>query len=295
MTRAMPAPHEFDHHTVTLNGQRIHYVTAGEGEAVVLLHGWGQTWFEWRHVILLLHDRYRVVAPDLRGLGDSGKPATGYDKKSVAQDIPRLMDHLGIDRAHVVGHDFGMAVAFAMAHQFPDRILSLALMELMLFGLGGEKAMEFSREGGRWHHVFHAKCDLAAMLIEGKERDYLSWFYRSFAYDPTAISEDAVDEFVRAYSAPGAMDASLNYYRSCWDDQDDNRAWAETKLAMPILALGGASNMGEAVLKAVGPLGEDVSGGAVPNAGHWIPEEAPEALVERLEAHFEHARGAGER
>ena len=290
MTLATP---KLTHHTATLDGLRQHYVLAGDGpDTVVLLHGWAQTWYEWRHIIPALAQRYRVVAPDLRGLGDSGKPRTGYDKKTLAGDLHRLLAHLGIERAFVVGHDFGVAVAYAHAKEYPQEVRALALMELMLPGFGGELGMQMSRTGGRWHLVFHAKCELAEMLVAGKEREYLSWFYRTFAYDPSAISEQEVAEYVRCYAAPGAMGVSFEYYRTCFDDEDQNRIWGQTKLAMPVLALGGASNMADRVYKMMVPLAEKVSGGAVERAGHWIPEERPDYLIEALPKFFDEAVAA---
>jgi len=280
-------PSGLSHHTATLDGVRLHYVMAGRGDAVVLLHGWGQTWYEWRRVIPALAARYTVIAPDLRGLGDSGRPATGYDKRTVAGDIHRLVHHLGFERAFVVGHDFGLAVAFAYAHLHPNEVRALVLMELMLPGFGGEQAMQVTRTGGRWHLVFHAKSELAEFLIQGKEREYLSWFYRSFAYDPYAITPADVDEYVRAYAAPGALGVSLEYYRTMFDDEEHNREFGKTKLKMPVLALGGAANMGDRVFRMMQGLGEDVSGGAVERAGHWIPEERPDDLIERLPAFFD--------
>ena len=149
--------------------------------------------------------------------------------------------------------------------------------------------MQISRHGGRWHLVFHAKSELAEMLLAGREREYLSWFYTSFAYDPSAIGKEDIDEYVRCYSAPGAMAASLEYYRTCFDDEDDNRAWGKTPLTMPIMALGGASNMGGRVLEMMQSLGTDVTGGAVERCGHWIPEERPDWLIEHLPRFFAEA------
>ena len=214
------------HQYAELEGLRMHYVRAGDGpEVVVLLHGWAQTWYEWRHVIPGLARRYTVIAPDLRGLGDTGKPKSGYDKKTLAGDVHRLVRHLGFERVFLVGHDFGMAVAYAYANEYPQEARALALMEYMLPGFGGELGMHVTRNGGRWHLVFHAKCELAEMLIQGKEREYLSWFYRSFSYDKSAITERDIDEYVRCYAAPGAMGTSLEYYRTLFDDEDQNRIY----------------------------------------------------------------------
>ena len=278
------------HQYAELEGLRMHYVCAGDGSVVVvLLHGWAQTWYEWRHVIPELARRYTVIAPDLRGLGDTGKPKSGYDKKTLAGDVHRLVRHLGFERVFLVGHDFGMAVAYAYANEYPQEARALALMEYMLPGFGGELGMHVTRNGGRWHLVFHAKCELAPMLIQGKEREYLSWFYRSFSYDKSAITERDIDEYVRCYAAPGAMGTSLEYYRTLFDDEDQNRIYGKTKLAMPVMALGGATNMGERVMKMMQPLAEKVSGGAVERAGHWIPEERPDYLLAELPKFFDAA------
>jgi pimeloyl-ACP methyl ester carboxylesterase len=278
------------HQYAELEGLRMHYVRAGEGpDVVVLLHGWAQTWYEWRHIIPGLARRYTVIAPDLRGLGDTGKPKSGYDKKTLAGDIHRLVRHLGFERVFLVGHDFGMAVAYAYANEYPQEARALALMEYMLPGFGGELGMHVTRNGGRWHLVFHAKCELAAMLIQGKEREYLSWFYRTFSYDKSAIGERDIDEYVRCYAAPGAMGTSLEYYRTLFDDEDQNRLYGKTKLAMPLMALGGATNMGDRVMKMMQPLAEKVSGGAVERAGHWIPEERPDYLLAELPKFFDAA------
>lgn len=278
------------HQYAELDGLRMHYVRAGQGsDVVVLLHGWAQTWHEWRHIIPGLAHRYTVIAPDLRGLGDTGKPKSGYDKKTLAGDIHRLVRHLGFERVFLVGHDFGMAVAYAYANEYPQEARALALMEYMLPGFGGELGMHVTRNGGRWHLVFHAKCELAEMLIQGKEREYLSWFYRTFSYDKSAITERDIDEYVRCYAAPGAMGISLEYYRTLFDDEDQNRIYGKTRLAMPVMALGGAANMGERVMKMMQPIAEKVSGGAVERAGHWIPEERPDYLLEELPKFFDAA------
>lgn len=280
---------ELTHHTATVNGVRLHYVEAGEGDPVILLHGWGQTWHEWSRIIPALAKSFRVIAPDLRGLGDSARPKSGYDKKTVATDIHFLLNHLGVSRAHVVGHDFGVAVAFALAHQWQEQVRSLALMEMMLPGFGGEMAFNITRNGGRWHMVFHARCELAEMLVAGKERDYLSWFFKTFAYDPEAITPGDLDIYTRAYAAPGAMGASFEYYRTLFDDEEQFKLWGQTKLKAPILALGGAVNMGDRVFLMMQKLGENVSGGAIERAGHWIPEERPDWLIDNLPAFFARA------
>jgi len=277
------------HHTTTANGVRLHFVTAGAGEPVVLLHGWPQTWYEWHRVIPLLAPHHHVIAPDLRGMGDSGRPADGYDKRTVAEDIHALLAHLGIGAAHIVGHDIGSAVAYAYAAAHRTDTLSLTVMEMLLPGLGLEAAFNITRTGGRWHHVLHARSELAEFLIRGKERAYISWFFRTFAYDPTAIPEADIDEYERAIRAPGALRASLEHYRAFFDDAERNVETAKEKLGMPVLALGGELNHADRLVPMMQCAAHDVRGGAVARCGHWIPEERPQELAETLLAFFAEA------
>lgn len=276
------------HHYADLSDLRLHYVAAGEGdEVIVLLHGFPQTWYEWRPVMPLLAERYRVVAPDLRGLGDSGRPAGGYDKRTVAADIAELMRaHLDCERYFLVGHDWGGPVAFQLAVQRPSAVRRLAILDVMIPGDGSEL---FATSGGRWHHGFHRTPDLPETLIAGREGAYLDYFFRHFGARPDAVPADAVAEYVRCYSAPGAMAAGLAYYRATPQDIADNEAaLARGKLQMPVLALGGAKGMGRDMLclESMARVAEDVRGGTVEEAGHWIPEEAPDALAAELLAFF---------
>ena len=201
-----------DHHYADLGELLMHYVTAGAGEPLVLLHGWPQTWYEWRAVIPALARRFRVIAPDLRGLGDTGRPADGYDKRTVAEDVYRLVrDHLGLTQICLVGHDWGGPVAFAYAAAHRDAVRRLAILDVTVPGDGTEN---LSQGGRRWHHGFHRTADLPEALVQGRERIYLSWFYRTFSYRPDGIPEAAIDEYLRTYSQPGALRAGFAYYRA---------------------------------------------------------------------------------
>ena len=198
--------HPLSHHHAKLDGVTLHYVVSGRGPAVVLLHGWPQTWYEWRHIIPALAERYTVIAPDLRGLGDSSRPETGYDKKTVANDVWQLVNgKLGHERFFVVGHDWGGPTAYALAAAHPEAVTRLAILDVVIPGDGGD----FSQGGRRWHHQFHLTPDLPEALTEGRERLYLSWFYRTFGHRPDAISEADIDEYLRTYTQPGAMRAGL--------------------------------------------------------------------------------------
>lgn len=278
------------HHFADLDAVRLHYVTAGAGDPVVLLHGWPQTWFMWRDVIPLLASHFALVAPDMRGLGDSARPADGYDKMTVARDIAELMTRLGHDRFRVVAHDWGGPVAFALAAQFPDRVIAMAIFDAPVLGDGGP-----IEHHGRWHFGFHALPGLPEALTDGREDAYLRFFFKFAGAKPDAISEEAQAEYVRAYSQPGAMTAGFNYYRAVPQDIADNTAFREAgrKLAMPILVYGGdpaTRGRGMSALESWARMADNVSGGVAENCGHWIPEERPAFVADEVTRFFSSVR-----
>ena len=275
----------FTHHTIALDGVRLHYVTAGAGDPVVLLHGWPQTWYEWRLIMPALAAGYTVIAPDMRGLGDSSRPPTGYDKRTIANDIHQLVSKLGFEKIFLVGHDWGGPVAYAYACAHPNDVRKLVILDVTIPGESWERIPQITRRGGIWHLAFHNVRDLPEALIQGRERTYLSWFYRS-GYDPSAISEEAVDEYARCYSAPGALRAGFEYYRAIFTDIDHNKENAKTKLKMPVLAFGGEVGFHKLPLRSMQELAENVRGGVIERCGHWIAEERPEFLSEQLLAFF---------
>lgn len=273
---------DFQHAFAELDDVMLHYVTAGSGPPVVLLHGWPQTWYEWRHIIPALAQRYTVIAPDLRGLGDSSRPLTGYDKQTVARDIWQLVNgKLGHDRFFLVGHDWGGPTAFALTTQHPEAIRRLAILDVVIPGDGGD----FSQGGRRWHHQFHMTPDLPEALTQGREDVYLSWFYRTFAYRPDAVGADDLQEYLRTYRQPGAMRAGFALYRALPQDIADNRAiLARMKLEMPVLAVGGdkARGRGTEPEESLKRVATNVRGVVVPDCGHFVPEEQPEILTRLL-------------
>jgi pimeloyl-ACP methyl ester carboxylesterase len=275
----------FSHHMASVNGIQLHYVIGGQGDPIVLLHGWPQTWYEWRHVMPTLAKNYTVIVPDLRGFGDSSKPVDGYDGKTTAEDVYQLVSQLGFNKIFLVAHDIGVQTAYSYAAAHPNNVSKLVLMEYPFPGfpppeLGGNEP---------WWFAFHQVPNLPESLVEGNEREYISWFFKGLAYNPSAITEEDVDVFANHISAPGAMRAGFEYYRAFPVDAEQNRESAKTKITMPVLVLGGdiypalgGDFPGNFGLSSTQALAANVTGITVPLSGHWIPEEQPEFVIEQL-------------
>src|SRR5215204_2421898 len=277
----------FSHHMATVNGIQLHYVIGGQGDPVVLLHGWPETWYEWHKVMPALAKNYTVIAPDLRGLGDSSKPVTGYDGKTLAEDIHQLVTQLGFKTISLVGHDIGTQVAYSYAAAHPTEVKRLAVMELTIPGFVPAGRMPL------WWVIFHQTPDVPEALVQGKEMEYLSWHFHNLAYNPAAITQEAINEYVSRYSAPGGMHAGFEHYRAFPQDAIQNQNYSKTKLTMPVLALGGGyiptfgGNITmPTVIYGMNILAQNVTGITVPNSGHYIPEEQPDVVVKQLNNFF---------
>jgi pimeloyl-ACP methyl ester carboxylesterase len=273
----------FSHNTASVNGIQMHYVIGGQGDPVILLHGWPETWYAWRHVMPALAKNYTVIAPDLRGIGDSSKPPTGYDGKTLAEDIHQLVTQLGFKTISLVGHDIGTQVAYSYAAAHPTEVKRLAVMELTIPGFVPAGRMPL------WWVIFHQTPDVPEALVQGKEMEYLSWHYQNLAYNRAAITQEAINEYVSRYSAPGGMHAGFEHYRAFPQDAIQNQNYSKTKLTMPVLALGGGyiptfgGNITmPTVIYGMNILAQNVTGITVPNSGHYIPEEQPQFVINQL-------------
>ena len=268
-------------------GVRLHYLDAGEGDhAVVLLHGFPQTAHEWRKVIPPLVDAgMRVIAPDYRGAGWSSKPASGFDKRTLAADIHSLTRmHLRLaDRIVLVGHDIGAMIAIAYALEYRDDLSHLVVIDTVVPGTATFDRMRGDLRG--WHAAFHSARDIAELLVQGRERPYLQHIIGVRIFDPSAITADDFDTYARAYEAPGAMRAAFELYRTFDDDAKAVRsALAQHgKLQVPVLAIGGEhSGLGRVIGDMMREVAESVEVVTVPRSAHWIPEEAPAVLSDAL-------------
>ncbi|MDN7639662.1 alpha/beta fold hydrolase [Burkholderia cenocepacia] len=288
----LPAGFErrFSRRYAQLDDVRLHYVTGGpdDGEMVVLLHGWPQTWYTWRHVMpALAEDGYRVVAVDYRGAGESDKPLGGYDKASMAGDIRALVHQLGATRIHLVGRDIGVMVAYAYAAQWPTEIVKLAMLDVPVPGTRIWDEAKASADPQIWHFGLHQQRDIAEMLIAGKERAYILDFYKKRTH--VALSNDDIAVYADAYAAPGALRAGFELYRAFPQDETRFKAFMKHKLPMPVLALAGDKSNGAKELDMARELALDVRGAVAPNTGHWLPDENPAFLTRQLLDFFREA------
>jgi pimeloyl-ACP methyl ester carboxylesterase len=235
----------------------------------------------WRPLIAQLAKTNTVIAPDLRGFGQSGKPAQGYDKKTMAQDIHALAASLGLKRVRVAGHDIGLMVAYAYAAQFPAEVDRIALMDAFLPGVGDWTKVWLLRD--LWHFHFHGVTPLK--LVAGRERTYFEHFWNDFAADPAkSVSERDRRVYAKAYAQPGAMRAGFEVFKAFEQDAKDFAAFAETKLTMPMLVLSGEKAGGQFLIDQGRLVDSNVEGVIITGSGHWLIDEAPDQVIPRLVA-----------
>src|SRR5689334_1764968 len=262
-----------------VNGVKLHYLVAGKGDPVVLLHGFAETSHMWRPLIAKLADKHTVIAPDLRGFGGSSAPGDGYTKKAMAQDIHALVKSLKYDRIRLVGHDIGLMVAYAYAAQYPDEVDRLVLMEAFLPGVGEWNNVLLLRD--LWHFHFFGKTPLA--LVTGRERIYLEHFWNDFAADATKSVPEADRRFYAAeYARPGHMKAGMEVFRAFPVDAEEFAGFAKTKLTMPLLVLSGEKASGPFLIEQGKMVATNVEGVLVKGRGHWLMEEAPDEVIPKL-------------
>jgi len=262
-----------------VNGVRLHYLTAGEGDPVVLLHGYAQTSHMWLPLIAKLAGKHKVIAPDLRGFGQSSAPDDGYTKAAMAQDIHALVKSLNYDRIRLVGHDIGLMVAYAYAAQYPEDIDRLVLMEAFLPGVGDWNSVFLLRD--LWHFHFYGETPLA--LVTGRERIYLEHFWNDFAADAKkSVPENDREFYAKAYAQPGHMKAGMEVFRAFPKDAEDFAGFAKTKLQMPLLVLSGERAGGTFLIEQGKMVASNVEGVLVKGAGHWLMEEARDQVMPKL-------------
>ncbi|WP_326819565.1 alpha/beta fold hydrolase [Streptosporangium sp. NBC_01756] len=268
--KALFAP-GFRHGKTAVEGSNLHYVIGGSGPAIVLLHGWPETWLMWRDVMPALARNHTVIAFDLPGLGDSTVPTGGFDKVTTARRIRQAVNQLGFRQVQLIGHDLGTLVAYPYARDFPNEVTRLAVIEAPLSGFGLEELYGLS-----WHFRFNmSPAPIPERIMDNDDvSTYLGMMY-DLAHRPDAIGREP---YFRAYSDPARRTAGYGYYRAFAGDAENNKANAARRLAMPVLAIGGQYSFGTGVADSFHQVADDVRAAVVPDSGHYVPEENPTFL-----------------
>jgi pimeloyl-ACP methyl ester carboxylesterase len=267
-------PRPIEDRSIDANGIELHYLQTGSGDGtpVILLHGFAETSHMWIPLMQQLGDRRIVIAPDLPGSGASSMPASGYEKKMLAQDIHAMVQQLGYRKVHLVGHDIGLMVAYAYAAQYPDEVASITLMDAFLPGVGDWQKVYLLRD--KWHYNFYGETPLK--LVAGRERIYLDHFWNDFAADPNhSVSEADRERYTKIYAQTGRMRAGFEYFRAFYQDAEYFAAFAKKPLDQPMLVLAGEKGSGAFLIEQARLVDTDVQGVIVKGSGHWLMSEAP--------------------
>jgi pimeloyl-ACP methyl ester carboxylesterase len=287
MSGLQPFPAAFGIQEIRTGEPTLHVRIGGQGPAVVLLHGYGETGDMWGPLAAELARDHRVVVPDLRGMGLSSRPAGGYDKKTQGQDIADLLDNLKIAKADLVTHDIGNMVGYAFAAQHPERVTRFVIMDAPLPGVGPWD--EIVRSKALWHFSFQGPD--AERLVAGRERIYLDRFWNEFSADPKSFSEASREHYALLYAQPGAMHAGFNQFAAFDQDAIDNKEFvAKGKLTMPVLAVGGEKSFGPTMAAVMRAAATDVTELVIPSSGHWLMEEQPAATIAAIRAFLDERR-----
>ena len=274
-----PFPADFKTQTIATNGAHIYVRFGGHGPAVVLLHGYGETGDMWEPLAARLVVDHTVIVPDLRGMGLSDHPATGYDKKTQGLDVAGVLDALKVGKVDVVAHDIGNMVAYAFAAENPSRVTKLVLMDAPIPGIGPWD--EILKSPLLWHFRFGGP-DMER-LVKGRERIYLDRFWNDFSADPKHFDEASRQHYAKLYARPGAMHSGFEQFHAFDQDVVDNKALlAKGLLPMPVLAIGGETSFGSTMATVARAAASNVQGAVIPGSGHWLMEEQPQPTVSAI-------------
>jgi pimeloyl-ACP methyl ester carboxylesterase len=271
-----PFPPGFRTEDIETGGTTIHVRFGGSGPAVVMLHGFADTGDMWAPLAAELAKDHTVVVPDLRGMGLSSHPEGGYDKKTQAHDVAGVLDRLGIEKADLVTHDIGNMVGYSFAAQYPERVTRWVAMDAPLPGIGNWD--EIVKSPLLWHFNFRGPD--VERLVAGRERIYLDRFWNELSANPASIDEATRRHYAKLYALPGAMHSAFEQFAAFHQDAIDNKTLAaKGKLTMKVLAIGADRSFGTAMADDLRFVASDVTGGVIPNSGHWLMEEQPAAMV----------------
>jgi pimeloyl-ACP methyl ester carboxylesterase len=271
---------ELRHKRAHVNGVDLHYVTAGSGPVVLCMHGWPQNHREFLPVIDRLGDHYTFIAPDLRGYADSEKPSDGYDPLTVADDMIGLLHVERVDRFHILSHDLGGPPSVALAYTASNRALSLATIETPFFGLDYPGYTD--PQVAYWHLGMHMNVDITQFLVEGREEPYLRHFFRDFAYNPSAMPESEVQQYITQMRQPGNLRGGLRHYGVIPQMAAQAAELTKTPLPVPMLAWAGRASFGDHCFASAKAIAQSAEGGVIEECGHWVFEEQPAFICNDL-------------
>jgi pimeloyl-ACP methyl ester carboxylesterase len=277
-TQPANPPSNFKHQMANVNGVNIHYVIGGTGEPLLLIHGFGQNWYMWNRLLPELSKHFTVIAPDMRGVGESEKTEGGYDKKNMAMDMHELMNKLGYKNVNVAGHDIGLMVAYAYAASFPADVKKLALMDALIPGVEPVWTKVYTTA---WWFGFFAR-PVSGELVAGHERAFLTDFWPLVGHQKEPFTKEETNEFIRAYAVPGATTGAFHWFGNFPQDAKDNLELMKTKLKMPLLAMGGEYYAAAFLKEHCKLVATDVSESVIKGAGHWIVQEGTEQVQKDL-------------
>jgi pimeloyl-ACP methyl ester carboxylesterase len=279
--KVQPFPPSFRTEEIKADGALIYVRIGGQGPAVVMLHGFGDTGDMWAPLAAELAQNHMVIIPDLRGMGLSSHPEGGYDKKTQGGDVARVLDSQKIEKTDLVTHDIGNMVGYAFAAQYPYRVARWVVMDAPLPGIGSWD--EIIQSPALWHFNFRGPD--VERLVKGRERIYLDRFWNELSANPKSIDEATRQHYAKLYARPGAMHSAFNQFAAFQQDAIDNKAFAaEGKLTMPVLAIGADKSFGTAQAEDLRFVATDVTGLVIPNSGHWLMEEQPTASIAAVRA-----------
>jgi len=276
VTKPALPPNGFSNQYAIVNGVRLHYVIGGQGTPLMLVHGFPQNWYMWNRLLPKLSKYFTVIAPDLRGVGESGKPQGGYDKKNMAIDLHELAKKLGYKKIDIAGHDVGMMVSYAYAAQFPDEVNKVALLDALLAGI--EPVWSEVKAQAWWFGFFSQPH--SADVAEGRMGLFLKDFFPMISFVQNSFTPQELAEFTRAYSVKGATRAS---FLSFVFDQDikDNQKFSKNKLPMPVLAMG-SDHFAPFLAEHLRLVASNVKEYLITGSGHWIVQEKTDQVLKGL-------------
>jgi pimeloyl-ACP methyl ester carboxylesterase len=276
---AIKIPQGFKQEKVRVGDITLNVYKGGQGDPVLLLHGYAQSALMWAPLMKQLKNKFTVIVPDIRGAGFSDAPESGYDKVTMAEDIVKLLEHYHISKARVVGHDIGLMVSYALAARYPDFVEKLVVMDAFIPGVGPGDSVYNSPD--IWHFRFHGPY--AEKLVKGREYIFLDSLWTGFSARPHSFPEDQKRYYVSQYARPGRMKAGFAYFENMPKDARDNREFVKTKLSMPVLSIGGEKSLGQALSDTMKIAAESLEEKIVMGCGHWMLEECPKETIQTVE------------